>query len=321
MSFEEDKKDMIKCLDCYKFNEYTCSTEEHLLKWLSQFNNQDVILSEMVNIFRQTYLTEAREDNYLKNTIKQDDFLDSLGNLNELSILNIQRHGDSQKVYSDKVKEFFLIEKGIDIPINNYNAKTFLYVDDYLFTGATAKWDILERKELFSNKKIIFFFLGIHTSSYSHVENKLESNNISTQFWRLFLNENRRDYSGGSDVFWPTEKFKNDERILLYQNTFVKPYDIVWRKPPLTTGKLQLFTSEENREIIEEEFLFKSLDIFNTFHDPRFRPLGKSLFKSLGFGGTYISYRNCPNNTPLCLWWGEQTGDSYWYPLFHRITN
>ena len=46
------------------------------------------------------------------------------------------------------------------------------------------------------------------------------------------------------------------------------------------------------------------------------RPLGFSLLKTLGFGATVVTHRNCPNNCPLALWAGDP-----WYPLFRRKTN
>ena len=49
-------------------------------------------------------------------------------------------------------------------------------------------------------------------------------------------------------------------------------------------------------------------------------PLGFSSFKGFGFGGNVYSYRNIPNNTPLCLWWGNPNNNGLgdWYPLMMR---
>jgi hypothetical protein len=40
------------------------------------------------------------------------------------------------------------------------------------------------------------------------------------------------------------------------------------------------------------------------------------VLETLGFGSLIVTFRNCPNNTPLALWAGDP-----WYPLFPRITN
>ena len=46
------------------------------------------------------------------------------------------------------------------------------------------------------------------------------------------------------------------------------------------------------------------------------RPLGNMVLKSLGFGSMIVTFRNCPNNTPLAFWAGDP-----WYPLFPRKVN
>jgi hypothetical protein len=54
------------------------------------------------------------------------------------------------------------------------------------------------------------------------------------------------------------------------------------------------------------------------------RPLGFGHF-GLGFGSTIVTFRNCPNNAPLALWWGDPKASAAhpfnkWYPLFQRKT-
>ena len=58
--------------------------------------------------------------------------------------------------------------------------------------------------------------------------------------------------------------------------------------------------------------------------NPIMRPLGFSSF-GVGFGSTIVTYRNCPNNAPLALWWGDPNAHhnhpfSRWYPLLQRRT-
>jgi hypothetical protein len=38
------------------------------------------------------------------------------------------------------------------------------------------------------------------------------------------------------------------------------------------------------------------------------RPLGNRIMESFGFGALIVTYRNCPNNSPLVFWAGD-------YPL------
>ena len=48
--------------------------------------------------------------------------------------------------------------------------------------------------------------------------------------------------------------------------------------------------------------------------NPRLKPLGFSPFEP-GFGSLFVTFRNCPNNSPLALWYG----DPYSYPENHPL--
>ena len=84
------------------------------------------------------------------------------------------------------------------------------------------------------------------------------------------------------------------------------------------TPKDSVFSGEEGRALLERVFLESGVRIRSICPHLKetARPLGFSLLKTLGFGATVITYRNCPNNCPLALWAGDP-----WYPLFRRKTN
>ena len=93
-------------------------------------------------------------------------------------------------------------------------------------------------------------------------------------------------------------------------------------KPHLRTpgqvGGKGIFSSDEARQLLEEEFLKAGVRIrqmcpnLNKYQ----RPLGNMLLETLGFGSLIVTFRNCPNNAPLALWAGDP-----WHPLFPRTTN
>jgi hypothetical protein len=63
---------------------------------------------------------------------------------------------------------------------------------------------------------------------------------------------------------------------------------------------------------------------FSQNPSPSLRPLGFGPF-GVGFGSLFVTYRNCPNNAPLALWWGDPDADpshpfSKWRPLVPRKT-
>jgi hypothetical protein len=99
-------------------------------------------------------------------------------------------------------------------------------------------------------------------------------------------------------------------------------------EPRTTGGKLEhpIFSSEEGRQLLERELLLAGMRIRSFSQNPSkaLRPLGFSPF-GLGFGSMIATYRNCPNNVPLALWWGDSAAEaghpfSKWRPLLPRKT-
>lgn len=84
----------------------------------------------------------------------------------------------------------------------------------------------------------------------------------------------------------------------------------------------RIFSSEQGRHLLEQQFLLAGLRIRAACHqvDEAMRPLGYDVAPGLGFGATFVTYRNCPNNCPLAWWWGVPSREPSrrWYPLFPR---
>ena len=91
----------------------------------------------------------------------------------------------------------------------------------------------------------------------------------------------------------------------------------ILRKPG-SVGRAKLYSGEEGRNVLEQQFLIKGTEIRK--QSPRLndyqRPLGNMVLKTLGFGALSVTFRNCANNCPLALWAGDP-----WHPLFPRKTN
>jgi hypothetical protein len=87
-----------------------------------------------------------------------------------------------------------------------------------------------------------------------------------------------------------------------------------------------VFSSEQGRQALEQGFLKAGMKIRSFSADPSaaLKPLGFGPF-GVGFGSLFLSYRNCPNNAPLALWWGDPSKPrthpfSKWLPLVPRKT-
>ena len=126
--------------------------------------------------------------------------------------------------------------------------------------------------------------------------------------------EDRRAYASSSDVLRPAS---------IPDTVEVKQYvEAMTYKPnlriPGNVGSNSLFSSEEGRNLLEQEFLKAGVRIRQMCPNLGVtqRPLGHISLETLGFGSLIVTFRNCPNNAPLALWVGDP-----WYALFPRTTN
>lgn len=88
-------------------------------------------------------------------------------------------------------------------------------------------------------------------------------------------------------------------------------------RPPGGRLRNNIFSSENGRQLLEKELLLAGVRIRSFCANPSqsMRPLGFGSF-NIGFGSTIVTYRNCPNNCPLALWWGDPNASPY-HPFNH----
>jgi hypothetical protein len=207
----------------------------------------------------------------------------------------------------------------------------FIFLDDAIFSGNGIRNDLLPWIEGGAPAKAAVQVIAIALYSGSEwVFRKpipdavtRHKKKISFHRWRAIELENQRQNKQYSEVYWPT---------VLPDDPDVHAYAESEKKFPFQErglgGKLEhgTFSSEEGRHILEQQLLIAGVKIRSFCHQPKpiLRPLGFSQF-GLGFGSTIVTYRNCPNNAPLALWWGDPNAAkthpfSKWYPLFPRKT-
>lgn len=312
-------KTLPEILDQYQNKFYKYSHENHIARWAKQFNDPDFVISEITNILNNTFITEENEITFLKGLLNNSKLLESL---DDFTILNIQKKGNSQKFYSKRLKDLFITEKGLDIKINDFNKSTYIYIDDFMFSGMKARHDVmnlLTNRNLY-NKKIIYIFMGIHNNADYYLNKEFSGKKISINIWRCINFENRLYYKNNSDVFWPKESVMNIPEVGNYISS-KSLNNIKYRDNSSNSiGELKIFSSPDNRDKLEIELLLAGIKIINECNTD-YLPLGISSFEGFGFGGTVFSHRNIPNNVPICLWWGNpknQGGLGSWYPLMMR---
>lgn len=322
----ELSKQLAKITTDYRAGEIDAPTAEHVQKWLAQFD-ADVrlpLLTELVHVLDQTYISKEKVESFISKLVinsklatdKPKEFWP------QVKFLNIQRGGRSQhemlEMFASQLKQkvgLVLADCGADDP------KTFVYLDDGLFTGNRILNDLRDwLKKAPNAAKLHVIVIANHTGGTYYLQTKFAEakkeakKDISVTWWHLIELEDKRSEINDSDVLRP-RKLPDDERTIAYAKTLKFPP--VFRTAD-GVGKLKIFSSEKARDLLEQQFLMKGTYIREK--SPRLpethRPLGHMNLSTLGFGSTIVTFRNCPNNAPLALWAGNP-----WYPLFARKNN
>ncbi|GJQ60956.1 MAG: hypothetical protein SCALA702_00090 [Melioribacteraceae bacterium] len=325
--------DIAEIIKDYRKDKIQQIDSNHVQKWVEQFdkNSQKVILQETKNLLSTLYISENSLRKLFNDILVLKDITDGnpKGYWKSVSLLDIQSGGSSQKemnkIFLEEVDKKF----NFKIPKNDFSKKNLIYLDDFLFTGNRALndfKDFLPNNKL-TNIKLEFIFMGWYRYGqyyfgqrfeqyYKELKRKIDFRMWSYQELRL---ENRLYYKNNSESFWMSEV--PDE----FYNELGVSKDEVKLREVIQNPSYRFFSSETNRQIVEEQFLKYGVQIISNCESPSvvMRPLGFSPFRGFGFGSVVTSFRNCPNNCPLVFWWGDITKSSgnaldNWYPLLPR---
>jgi len=247
------------------------------------------------------------------------------------NFLRIQQNGHSQEELLILFGESLKKQLNIDIDVCGKENGPFIYLDDVLFSGNRIGNDISAwlQQDAPAEAIVHIFVFAVHTLGEYQMMKRIKEDaaaaekKIDFQLWRSITLENRRRYRDTSEVLWPAT-LPGHEALKAYVEAEKKfPFE-----PRIPGKKLnyEIFSSEEGRQLLEREFLLAGIRILDCCESPKkvMRPLGFSNF-GLGFGSMIATYRNCPNNCPLALWWGDPDAPpssplGQWYPLLPRKT-
>lgn len=329
MTYEEKIKKLANILKDYRANELLNPKKENITLWLNQFSviNRETILDEMINICNKLYLTELETNDFLKALVLNEKLTNSNSKAywSNVSLLNIQKNGNSQNTMLEKFKKIIFQEIGIQVAINDFSKTNYIYLDDFLFTGHRLHQDITETFNINVTAKVDIIYIGYFKQGQYYYSEQLRKkySNITFTFWRMIELENNSNCQNQSCILWPTENIKQYTDVANFLSHYQND-NTIYRNLEQPKGYYceddSPFSSEINRQILEKEFTLAGLKIINKIGSSNWKPLGFSPFNNLGFGAMLFSYRNCPNNTPLCLWWGDWNNNQVWYPLFQRKT-
>ena len=317
----------------YRAGDLPEPTPEHVDKWIRQFgaDAQLSLLREMDHVLRHAYFSESRVRRFVESVIEDREFTG--GEPREFwraaHLLDIQQDGHSQseirKLFSDAIDRKYGVVAGTAVAGNG----VFVYLDDVLFSGSRAGNDLTKwiDKHPLSTATVHIVVIAAHRLGWWQCDKRLgerarkAGKEFRFTFWAAQQVENRLKYRDDSEVLWPTE-IPADAALGGYIAQEER-----FRFTPRRPGgnvKWPVFSSEAGRQLLERELLLAGMRIrsFCQKPSPAMRPLGFSSF-NVGFGSMIITYRNCPNNAPLALWWGDPEANpahplSRWYPLVQR---
>ncbi len=344
---------LAKIIQNYREGELTHSLDaSHIERWLSQFDEecQPIILNETLHVFKEWYFDQPRFVEYYNRIIgilSKKYSLDEIGLINKAVFISTQRRGRSQCRMVEKLSEIVNSRYGCCIKTQiNTTDKIYVYIDDALFTGSHARKDLIEVLcQLPSESDLNVFYLVGATSGLEYSKKEIEKTanerNINTFFYQRFPIETRKyfkvehDAAGSATLcfakqqhFWPLRNVLLESDVKEYFDSRIKG-EYRKNKYIFRHGTWEkdsgIFTTSDNRSIIEREFLKKGIIIAKQCRDNGLYPLGYNCWPSLGFGSFCATFMNISNTCPLVLWWGniEKKGDilDCWYPLLPRRVN
>ena len=350
MSFVEELKNIIKK---YRESELDFSLDEnHILKWLNQFDDRvrDIVLKETVYVFRTNYFTQKDVDEFLIAMIQY--LADKIEICPEREVFNryvfstIQGKGNSQSKMIKHLSEYAQNENAElqTVPAEKY--KKFVYVDDGIYSGGRAVEDLTALLSTIPNGSEVYVFHFIATSfgtdeTMKKIAYLAEHKDIHIDFlaWKKICNYRKpiitTTYSAGDTeeyhpylCLWPEKSVTKNDEVINFIEEVRKTYpnqQFEFRSYPWNM-QAGLFTSVENRRIVEEAFLLKGIYIYQ-FCDKTKRkyPLGGGNLRTFGTGSFCAFDDNISNTCPLVLWWGNvrKKGNQMdnWHPLLPRRTN
>ena len=302
----------------YRAGEIAEPTLEHVDRWINQFDDpvQVPMLRELDFVLQRTYVSRSRAQQLLQKVAEHYpcDFW------RDAHILDIQQEGHSQAEMRELFLPILREHCGPGIDYQGSPGGEFIYLDDAIFTGNRVIQDLTHWTRNQAPAKVTLRIIAFaiyrggrywidQTAARWKSEKEIDYNCLMI---KRFHFENRRSYRNQSDVLWPT--------VEVYSTEGFAP------RTPIV-GSSRIFSSEEGRQLLEREFLNAGIKIQGFAQDPSsvLKPLGFYRFNP-GFGALFVTYRNCPNNCPLALWYGEP--ERYppshplgrWYPLFSRKT-
>ncbi|MGX9216934.1 phosphoribosyltransferase-like protein [Massilia varians] len=315
----------------YRAGQIAAPTPQHVDRWVSQFNPADQlpILEALDPFMQRTYFTQQEVEDFLKLVV----LTPKIGGANpsafwrSANFLRIQQNGNSQNEMLDLLSQQLLLTYGFSVDECGSDVGPYIYLDDVMCTGNRITTDLETwiMNDAPDNAELYVILLISHTGTGYYMKNtripdilKRAGKTIVVKYRYRFNVENTKYNKNKSEVFWPVT-LPADDATQNYANQGRYPF--LPRVP--VAHESRVFATEAGRQVLENAFFEAGMRIRSHQANPSaiLKPMGYGGF-SLGFGCVFTTFRNCPNNTPLALWWGNGDADGplQWYPLLPRNT-
>ncbi|MEK7469882.1 MAG: hypothetical protein AAB074_21145 [Planctomycetota bacterium] len=318
----------------YRTGEVAAPSPEHVERWVAQFDPKvrDPLLAEMEHVLRRSYLSRKTVTTFLGKQVMNNKLAGAspCAFWKAAHFLRIQKNGHSQEEMLDLFADCLKSQCSIDLADCGSAEGAYIYLDDASFSGSRMGSDLEEWILTKAPKKatVHVLVIAVHALGEFLATNRLDKaadragKKIDFHIWRAITIENRKAYRHSSEVLWPVSLPRNKDVQAYADEEDRYPFE---PRTAIPTSTQTFFTSEAGRQLLEREMLLAGVRIRSMSANPKkiMRPLGFSAF-GLGFGSMIVTFRNCPNNCPLALWWGDpdstSEGPLNWYPLFPRKT-
>jgi hypothetical protein len=314
----------------YRAGEIPIPTPEHVDRWASQFTtaNQLPLLREFAFVVDNSFVTRDNVVDFLRHLVMNTKLAgaDPREYWSKTNFLSVQKDGVSQVEMLKLLDECLQQQLNLKLADCGDPSGDYIYLDDMMCTGSRVASDIEAwiANEAPATANVQVILVVMHTSASDYLQRvrlkqaiQQSGKAIKIHYWRALEIENQKANRNNSGVYWPVA-LPGDQATQEY--AAAQKFPFVGRDPG---GKSQFFSSEAGRQVLESEFLLAGMKIRSQHVTPKpvLKPLGFGGF-GVGFGSTLATYRNCPNNSPLAIWWGEgaKSGALQWYPLLPRKT-
>jgi hypothetical protein len=305
-------------------------TPKRIDDWAKQFDEavQEPILAEMVHVLERQYISKQTFENGLRGMVTASNLVKPTPKefWQRANFLWIQKKGSSQAVMRKLFTAALKAETGLNIDKCGSPDGPYFYLDDGVFTATHVRWDLIDWVKTDAPKKAVVNVLALaihdgrigYTSTEVAKQAKALGKDIKIEGWWRAVGIPEQEGFGEETAVLKPRSFPDDDPHVAKLLKSLKDHPPRPRRV-LTTSKNPVFSSEEARVLLEQEFLKAGARIKYELCKQlpaNAWPLGYDVFKGPGFGSMLVTYRNCPNNCPLALWAG-----SPWIPLFPRESN